>query len=353
MRVHKKTQVNYSKVVIPCPNCGHGCEVSLAYSGQDADPSSSSESDVEVKPPAKKTKLVYTLSSSESSDDSDPSSKLTAPVSKPVSPKPPKPIAPASRAQPLSSSSSDSSDSDSDSVSDAPVAAATPTKQGPVALKLRGSSSSSSSDSSDSELGSESSSSDSDSDSDSGKLPKPLQQSSVSQFFSQFPSFKYDSSQPVMTEYLRMSRTRGFKSLSQKARQEAKLELKDALAEDFGQLYGYDVNDLGAWQSLCRVLRFEDIPDDLEECQQLVTATYVNIIDLINTVSTGAPVQHFDSEQELSEYTIRTQNFLSGKSKHAGSLLRFLLRKIFTPSDATRMNPEPLYALSKKRKRRN
>ncbi|KAH7342165.1 hypothetical protein B0J17DRAFT_567257, partial [Rhizoctonia solani] len=174
----------------------------------------------------------------------------------------------------------------------------------------------------------------------------------VKQFFSQFPSFKYDSSQPVMTEYFRMGQTKGFKLLPQEARK-ARQELKDALAKAFGQFYGYDMDDLGAWQSLCRVLRFENIPDDPEECQQLVTATYVNIIDLIDTVSTGAPVQHFDSEQELSEYTIQTKNFLLRQSKHAGSLLKSLLRNIFAPSDATRSNPEPLYALPRKRKRWN
>ncbi|KAG8730571.1 hypothetical protein FRC11_006406, partial [Ceratobasidium sp. 423] len=283
-------------------------------------------------------------SSSDSSDSDSEAPVATTAVARPVAAHS---RAPASK----SSSSSDSSDS-SDSDSDAPVPAATlakPQKLSTVNLRTQAKKPGSSSDSDSS---SESSSS---SDLDDAALPKPLarDQSSVQQFFSQFPSFKYDSSQPVMSEYFRMSQTSGFKSLSQQARKKARKDLKDALAADFGRLYGYDVQDLGAWQSLCRVLRFEDVPDDLEGCQQLVTATYVNIIDLIDTVSTGNPVQHFNSEKELSVYTLDTGNILSRDSPHVGSLLKFLLRNIFDPSDATRKNPEPLYALrGEKRKRR-
>jgi hypothetical protein len=62
-------------------------------------------------------------------------------------------------------------------------------------------------------------------------------------------------------------------------------------------------------------------------------------------------VEHFDSEKELSEYTKRTGNMLSRESKEAGSLLKFLLRHIYHPTNATREDPEPLYALKGKRKR--
>ncbi|CAE6472444.1 unnamed protein product [Rhizoctonia solani] len=374
MRARKTAKVRYSKIVVPCPKCGHGCEVSLGYSDKD-EISSSSESDLEIKPPAKKAKVATKASSSESSNSSDSDSDVPPPI------RPQKLVGVSQRALVSASSSpSDSSDSDSE------VPVFTTAVARPVAANSRASASksSSSSDSSDSDSDapvsvaalaksqkppdvdsrapvSESSSSDSDSssesssssDSDDAALPKPLDrdQSSVHQFFSQFPSFKYDSSQPVMSEYFRMSQTRSFKSLSQLARKKARRDLKDALVADFGRLYGYDVEDLGAWQSLCRVLRFEDVPDDLEGCQELVTATYVNIIDLIDTVSTGNPVQHFDSEKELSEYTLETGNILPRKSKHAGSLLKFLLRNIFDPSNATRDNPEPLYGLKRKRKR--
>ncbi|CUA73085.1 hypothetical protein RSOLAG22IIIB_05153 [Rhizoctonia solani] len=377
---------------------------------------SSSESDLEVVPQAKKIKLAKEPPRSESSDDSDSDSESGAPVAttgppntaiinprtessssdssdsdsgseseselelepEPDTPVPkpvttaPKPVIPSSRA----SSSSESSDS-SDSDSDLPVPLVAPTKSKPATSKPRASPSSSESSNSDSDQpgsttfqsrtpepvantrvvetsssDSESSSeSDSSSDSEGPELPKPLERSSVRQFFSQFSSFQYDSSQPAMTEYFRMSQTEGFKVLSQAVRKKARRELKDALAKDFGQLYGYDVDDVGAWQSLCRVLRFEDVPDDLEGCQELVAATYVNIVDLVDTVSTGDPVHHFDSEKELSEYTRETGNYLSKDSPYAGSLLKFLLRKIYKPSNATRENPEPLYALNRKRKR--
>ncbi|KDN35909.1 hypothetical protein RSAG8_11217, partial [Rhizoctonia solani AG-8 WAC10335] len=338
MQARKKTTVRYSKIIVPCSKCGHGCEVSLGYSGEDETSGSSSESDAEVKPPAKRAKLAVEPDSVSDSDSDAPAATTV--------PQKPAPI--------NSRVSSSSSSSDSDSPSEAPVLqtavagvqkpvtilrASSPSSESsdsapkPVALNPRPTSSSS--DSSDSDSSSESGSS----DSDGPKFPNPLERSSVQQFFSQFPSFQYDSSQPVMTEYSRMSQTKGFKSLSLAARRKARRDLKDALskarrdlkdalAKDFGRLYGYDVDNLDAWQSLCRVLRFENIPDNLEGCQKLVAATYVNIIDLIDTVSTGDLVHHFNSEKELSGYTRDTGNYLSKDSKHAGSLLKFLLRKI-------------------------
>ncbi|QRW27754.1 tyrosinase [Rhizoctonia solani] len=116
---------------------------------------------------------------------------------------------------------------------------------------------------------------------------------------------------------------------------------EDALTKDFNVMYGTDVDDLKAWKGLCRVLEFENIPDDLEECRRLVAATYVNIVDLIDTKLTGKPVQHFNSELELSKYTKKHRKFFPRNNVHSGTLLKFLLRRILSPTTATRDNPYP------------
>ncbi|CAE6405088.1 unnamed protein product, partial [Rhizoctonia solani] len=356
---------------------------------------SSTESDTEANPPAKKAKLTVEPSRSESSDNSGSDSGSNAPV---ATTGPQQPGAINSRAESSSPDPSDSdsdSDSGSESESDAPVPqASVAVAQGLAARSSRASpspSSSESSDSSDSDsdmpiptavlpkpqksvtfkLPALSSSSDSDSDSNSDdesesksdesnssalngpKLPKPLERSSVQQFFNQFPYFPYDSSESVMWEYHCLRRTEGFKSLSPQAQRKARRDLKVALTKDFGQLYGTDVNDLGALQTLCLVLGFEDVPNNLEKCQNLVTSTYVNVVNLIDTVYAGDLVVCFDSEKELSEYTIWSENFVSKNSQHAGSLLKCLLRNIYIHSstDATAVNRKPLGALNRKRKR--
>ncbi|CAE6469778.1 unnamed protein product [Rhizoctonia solani] len=252
MRTENNTKVKYSSIIIPCQKCGRRCEVSLGYSEAEEVSSSSSEPDTEVKPPLKKPKLSASETSSSSSEDSD--SDTTSSTTRFKSSNRPQ-IPAAHNSYPSSSELIPSSDSESFS------------------------SSSPSSDSGD------------------DMLPMPLKDSSVRQFFDQFSPFTYDSSQPVMSEYFRMTQSLDFKSLSQAQKRQAQKDLKNALAKDFGRLYGDDVDDLGAWQSLCRVLRFEDVPDDLEGCQQLIKATYVNIVDLIDTVNTGDPVQHFNSEK--------------------------------------------------------
>ncbi|CAE7178061.1 unnamed protein product [Rhizoctonia solani] len=148
-----------------------------------------------------------------------------------------------------------------------------------------------------------------------------------------------------------MSRTKAFRSLSQEARRTARQDLKDALAKDFGLLYGTDVNDLRAWQRLYWAQGFEVVPDNLDDCHEFMKDIYVNIVDLVDSVYTSHPVQRFYSEKEFSEYTIRTENYISRDRRYAGSLLKFLCRKISRPSGTTRINPQPFSASNRKRKR--
>ncbi|CCO35239.1 hypothetical protein BN14_09354 [Rhizoctonia solani AG-1 IB] len=148
---------------------------------------------------------------------------------------------------PVESSSSDSSDSDSDSgSSDSDPNIANPAAKlkwvnKPPAPAARNSllSSSESFDSSDS----------SDSNDSDDMFPKPLNDSSVQRFFSQFPSFEYNSSQSVMSEYFCMTKSQDFKSLTPSQKKKARENLKNALAKDFGQLYRDDLDDLEAWQT--------------------------------------------------------------------------------------------------------
>ncbi|KAF8599061.1 hypothetical protein BDV93DRAFT_560715 [Ceratobasidium sp. AG-I] len=169
--------------------------------------------------------------------------------------------------------------------------------------------------------------------------PQPIRRvnprSYIQAFFWNYISFDYDPSEPVMDEFRRMCAEYGWKD-NDKRKKDARGGIQDALALQFNEIYGTDVNDLSAWQNLCRVLQFPSVPGDLDLCRQLVDSTFVNIVDLIDTGATGQPIRHFGSEEELSRYTKITRKFFPRNNIKAGSLLKFLLRRIFSPNTVVR-----------------
>lgn len=58
---------------------------------------------------------------------------------------------------------------------------------------------------------------------------------------------------------------------------------------------------------------------------------FVNIVDLIDTPVTQEPVEHFETEEALSDYTVETGKYFPAENVYAGGLLKFLLRQIIDP----------------------
>ncbi|KAG8707082.1 hypothetical protein FRC08_000709 [Ceratobasidium sp. 394] len=154
----------------------------------------------------------------------------------------------------------------------------------------------------------------------------------IKAFFSQYPGFDYDPSQPVMDEFYRMC-DMFWPDRDDPERQDAREGIRDALTQQFNAIYGTDQNSPRAWQNLCDVLQLADIPDNLNKCRKLVRSTYVNIVDLVDIPVTQNQVELFDGEQELSEYTKRTGKYFPRENAYAGGLLKFLLRRIDYPGD--------------------
>lgn len=92
----------------------------------------------------------------------------------------------------------------------------------------------------------------------------------IQAFFWNYISFDYDPSKPVMKEFDRMCDEYEWKN-SDKQKRDARKGIKDALTLQFNAIYGTDVDDLSAWQNLCRVLQFPNVPDDLSLCRQVST----------------------------------------------------------------------------------
>jgi hypothetical protein len=90
----------------------------------------------------------------------------------------------------------------------------------------------------------------------------------ISEFFADYPDFSYDPSKPVTTEFKKLCDYKGWKRDDPK-RIVARDKLGDAMTLRFNTIYGTDVDDIGAWQHLCRVLDISPAPDSLEECRNV------------------------------------------------------------------------------------
>ncbi len=47
----------------------------------------------------------------------------------------------------------------------------------------------------------------------------------------------------------------------------ARDRMRDAMVKQFNNVYGTDVDDLGAWQNLCRALEVDPIPSKMRNCR--------------------------------------------------------------------------------------
>ncbi|TDL15743.1 hypothetical protein BD410DRAFT_902445 [Rickenella mellea] len=161
--------------------------------------------------------------------------------------------------------------------------------------------------------------------------PELADRSHLDEFFARYNQFtSYNPSAPAISEFYRLCDFFGWKKDSSK-RKKARERFRDALTQEFNEIYGTDAHRLPSWQALCRILDISPIPDDLEVCQATVKRTHVNIVDLVDTQRTLRRVEVFPSEVELSKYTKETRKYFPPKNAYAGGLLRYLLRHITNP----------------------
>ncbi|KAJ7735508.1 hypothetical protein B0H16DRAFT_1327103 [Mycena metata] len=164
---------------------------------------------------------------------------------------------------------------------------------------------------------------------------KAKTQTHLEKFFAGYPRFNYNPTAPVSAQYDALCRMynwpkseRGAFKSGSSPRDIAYAGYQLAMAQTFRDVFGDDVNDLGNWQSLCRVLELDVIPRTLWECQAAVRNVHINLVDLVDWAGNGAPVQKFDSLEELAAYTRMTRKFFpQGRAEESG-LLVYLLRHV-------------------------
>lgn len=65
-----------------------------------------------------------------------------------------------------------------------------------------------------------------------------------------------------------------------------------------------------------------------DNCAQAVVETYVNLVDLLQSVRNGTPVETFSTLEALRAYTVANRLYFPKDEAYEGALLRFLLREI-------------------------
>ncbi|KAI0071284.1 hypothetical protein K474DRAFT_1669145 [Panus rudis PR-1116 ss-1] len=147
-------------------------------------------------------------------------------------------------------------------------------------------------------------------------------------FFARYPPFRYNPSVPASNEFHRMCRTFDW-AKDNPAQKEAWKGFREAMVQQFNQIYGMDENNITNWQFLCQVLRISPIPDSLYACREAVLNTHVNLMDLLDRHGTGKEVKVFETLEGLRSYTKATRRFFPRERAKAGGILKYLLRKIF------------------------
>jgi hypothetical protein len=71
-----------------------------------------------------------------------------------------------------------------------------------------------------------------------------------------------------MAEFYRMCDLFGWQR-DDEEKEKARELLKDALTQQFNDMYGTDVDDIRSWQNLCRILEIVPIPDALHACREV------------------------------------------------------------------------------------
>ncbi|KAI9669194.1 MAG: hypothetical protein M1817_004736 [Caeruleum heppii] len=146
-------------------------------------------------------------------------------------------------------------------------------------------------------------------------------------FFAAYPAFDYSRTASSTQEFYRMCDFFLW-DRDDFERQIAHDGFKTALVKQFNSLYGTDVDNIKSWQGLCLALEAYPPPEDVHKAKEMFRRKYVNLVDLVDRERTGESVIHFQTLNELQDYTIETGKFFPKESAYAGGMLRFLLREI-------------------------
>jgi len=109
-------------------------------------------------------------------------------------------------------------------------------------------------------------------------------------FFAGYPEFNYNSSNPIWTEFDRLS---DFFEWERGDKKNAREEFKAAIVKQFNDIYGTDPDNLQNWQKLCHVLNIEPVPERLAACREVGSMASTPLFEIGRAlIKSSAYVRH-------------------------------------------------------------
>ncbi|KAF9443008.1 hypothetical protein P691DRAFT_764677 [Macrolepiota fuliginosa MF-IS2] len=171
-------------------------------------------------------------------------------------------------------------------------------------------------------------------------------------FFRRYAWFRYRRDESAEEQFNRLRREAKWKR-SDPENDEAWEGYRTALVRQFNTSFSSDDNNIDAWHALLRHIGIYNPPETVKKCKELIRGKFINLIDLINARDNpDVIITHFPTEVELSEYTLNSGKIFPREHVEAGSLLRYLLRKIRNPNPVLRDPSQSSRGQGKKRRGR-
>ncbi|BCS27002.1 uncharacterized protein APUU_60050S [Aspergillus puulaauensis] len=149
----------------------------------------------------------------------------------------------------------------------------------------------------------------------------------IDAYFASYPRFAYRRDQPIHSELSRMYDTFGWGRENPK-RKKSWARFRIAVIRAFNSAFGSDAENITSWQRICHCLGVAPSPRTLGDARKAVVETYVNLVDLLQSVRNGTPVETFSTLEALRAYTVANRLYFPKDEAYEGALLRFLLREI-------------------------
>ncbi|KAI8974260.1 hypothetical protein BD414DRAFT_517640 [Trametes punicea] len=142
-------------------------------------------------------------------------------------------------------------------------------------------------------------------------------------------TFERDPTALLADEFRRLALINGWGKKSVKYKNERKEFYGAAVSKDFAAFWGTTESRLDAWQDLCRLLGFTEIPTSIKKCKQAMKGVYVNLVDLVDSKRTNTQPKTFTSAGALASYIRKTGKIFPKERAKANPLLRQFLVVVF------------------------
>ncbi|KAI0792461.1 hypothetical protein C8Q75DRAFT_753008 [Abortiporus biennis] len=157
-----------------------------------------------------------------------------------------------------------------------------------------------------------------------------LQRSSthLDSFFNQYAQYTYNPNASVAREFQRLGQRMGW---SDDERRIARERYREALTNEFNDIFGTDPSDYEAWKKLFGILKISPVPASVLECTRVIKSVNVNLVDVVNAARNPTVVptpRKFGTVKELRKYSYKNKKIFPRDKAKSGGVLKFMLRMI-------------------------